>query len=503
MRIGVVVLAAVLAAHTSVAHTSVAQASAAQAPTIAQRLKPAVVLEGRPDTSFSIVDRLRYHRVPGVSIAVVDNFRIVYAAGFGVTEFGGNRRVDTTTLFLAGSISKPVFATGALRLVEEGRLSLDTDVNGALKSWKLPESRFTATEKVTLRRLLSHTAGLTVWGFPGYRMGTPVPSVQQILDGVSPSNTAAVRNDTTPGARWLYSGGGITIAQLMAADATGEAFPALMRRLVLDPAGMRRSTFENPLPRARDAEAASGHEPMDTPVAGRYHVYPEMAAAGLWTTASDLARWALAVTRAYNGDTQGILTPTMAQQMISRHVRQQPPYGNGFWGLGVGVAGEGDSVQFSHGGRDEGFVANAVMWPKLGKGIFIMTNSVNGALMTEILRGFADLYGFGAPARQRRLVVQMDSAALARIAGTYQLVSPNQRDTLRLIVTATPTLLRMEDPALGRTRYLMPGGNDEFFDYDLGTRFAVEREGGQAGGAIRGIALIQGTGRSVATRISR
>jgi CubicO group peptidase (beta-lactamase class C family) len=479
-----------------------ASALSAQTPasSIINRLKPAIRVEGRPDTAFNILDRMRYYHVPGVSLAVVDNFRIAYASGFGVTEFGGTKLVDTTTLFLAGSISKPVFASGALRLVEQGKLSLDTDINETLKSWKLPASKFTAQEKVTLRRLLTHTGGLTVWGFPGYQMGTPIPTVPQVLDGTPPANTGAVRNDTVPGARWLYSGGGITIAQLMTTDVTGEAFPALMKRLVLDPAGMRRSTFENPLPKSRDAEASSGHERFDTPVTGRYHAYPEMAAAGLWTTAPELARWALDLTRSYNGDAKGVLSPAMAQQMISRQVQQQPPYGNGYVGLVVGVGSQGDSISFSHGGRDEGFVAAFVMWPKLGKGYFILTNGVSGALMSEITRAFGDLYGFGAPPRATQRLAQADSAAMSTLGGMFQFISPNQRDTVTLTITPGATMLRMWDASLKRMRYLMPSGGDNYFDFDTGSQFTFERESGPESRA-KALVLIQGPNRRVATRI--
>src|SRR5436190_1748057 len=227
-------------------------------------LRPGVHIADRTDTAFDLVDRMRLYHVPGVSLAIVDNFKIVFASGYGVTEFGGSKQVDTTTLFLAGSMSKPVFASGVLQLVEQGKLALDEDVNLKLKSWHLPESRFTEHEKVTLRRLLTHSAGLTVWGFPGYEVGKPIPTVPQLLDGTPPANTPAVRNDTTPGARWLYSGGGMTIAQLMASDVTGESFPSLMQRLVLSRAGMTRSTYENPLPVNRRGEAASGHERLDT-----------------------------------------------------------------------------------------------------------------------------------------------------------------------------------------------------------------------------------------------
>jgi CubicO group peptidase (beta-lactamase class C family) len=274
-----------------------------------------------------------------------------------------------------------------------------------------------------------------------------------------------------------------------------------MKRLVLDPAGMRHSTYENPLPPSRESAAASGHERFDTPVPGRYHVYPEMAAAGLWTTAPDLARWALALTRAYNGDTGSILSPAMARQMVSRQQQQRRPFGNGYWGLGVGVDSEGDSIAFRHGGRDEGFVASAVMWPKLGRGLFILTNGVSGALMSEVTRAFADMYGFGASPRTMKRLGTADSAALAPLAGRYEFVSPNQRDTVRLEITATSNMLRMWDHSLQRMRYLLPEGGDNFFDFDIGSQFTFEREGNDPAGKVRALVLIQGPNRRVARRV--
>ena len=325
MRIRLILTAATVLCAASIA--------AAQNPSaLEHHLRYGVRVADQPDVALDLVERMKSYHVPGLSIAVIDNYRVVFAKGYGVTEFGGSKRVDTTTLFLAGSISKPVFTSGFLRLVEQRKIPLDTDVNTLLTSWHLPDSRFTEREKVTLRRLLTHSAGLTVWGFPGYALGAPVPSVPQLLDGASPANTPAVRNDTTPGARWLYSGGGMTIAQLVSTDVSGEPFPTLLRRLMLQPAGMSRSTYENPLPTSRRGEAASGHEQIDTPVPGGFHVYPEMAAAGLWTTASDLARWAIALSRSYRGEPGGVLSPAMAKQMISKQVHQQPPFGTGYWG---------------------------------------------------------------------------------------------------------------------------------------------------------------------------
>ena len=344
---------------------------------------------------FSIEQEMARLHVTGASIAVVADGRLVWARGFGRKEAGQAALVDTSTLFLAGSISKPVFATGALALVENGSLSLDGDVDSLLHSWHLPASRFTRTEKVTLRRLLSHTAGLTVWGFRGYRPGAPLPTVPQLLDGAPPANTPAVRSDTTPGSRWLYSGGGFTVAQLLATDVTGEPFPALMRRLVLARADMTHSTFENPLPTERIAEAATGHEPGNTPVVGRWKVYPEMAAAGLWTTASDLARWAIALARSYRGEASGLLSIRMAGEML-RPQAALPKTGpggrssGGSWGLGIEIAEQGKDFNFTHSGKDAGFVSTLLFFPERNVGLVVLTNSSDLSFLAEVTRAFVE-----------------------------------------------------------------------------------------------------------------
>ena len=461
-------------------------------------LRPAGRITGMPDPAFSITERMGYWNVPGLSVAVIDNFQVVYARGFGVAEFGGTGAVDTTTLFQAGSISKPVFASAALRMVEQGKLSLDDDINTRLQSWRLPESRFTATEKVTLRRLLTHTAGLTVWGFPGYAATAQVPTLSQVLDGQPPANTAAVRNDTTPGARWLYSGGGFTIAQLAASEVAREPFPQLMQRLVLTPVGMHRSTYENPLPASRAQQAASGHERIDTPVPGRFHTYPEMAAAGLWTTAPDLARWAIALAKAYNGTDSTLLTPAMARQMVSPQVAVPQQYGANFFGLGVAVRGTGDSIVFSHNGRDEGFVASMFMYPKLGRGLVVMQNGVTGALMNEIARAFADTYGLPGPPRTEQTVVAGDAASLAPLAGNYLLRGPQDSITLR--VEGRGDQLWFTNTNNKRSYRLFPLGSDAFFDINGGGTVVFEREGGSPSGAGSALRLGRAPNAPRATR---
>ncbi len=239
--------------------------------------------------------QMAQRQIRGLSLAIIQNGKIVLAKAWGVTDDGSHAPVTPATLFQAGSISKPVSALGALHLVEAGKLSLDADVNGYLTTWKVPGNSFTATEKVTLRRLLSHSAGMTVHGFPGYDVSVGMPPLVQVLDGTPPANTPAIRVDTTPGAIWRYSGGGFTVMQQMVIDVTGQPFPRFMQETVLGPIGMTASSFEQPQPPARAALTAAGYYADRTPVRGRWHLYPEMAAAGLWTTPTDLAKFAIEI----------------------------------------------------------------------------------------------------------------------------------------------------------------------------------------------------------------
>jgi len=236
---------------------------------------------------------------------------VEWAKGYGVTYVGG-RAVTPETIFQAGSVSKPVAALAALRLVEQGRLSLDTDVNKYLESWKVPSNEFTQHAPVTLRGLLSHTAGVSVHGFNGYSAGDSVPTLHQVLDGIRPANSPPIRAIAVPGSAWSYSGGGYVVLQEMMMDVTGKSFPSLMQDLVLSPLAMNHSRFDQPLPTALRNNAASPHDADGKPVAGGAHTYPEMAAAGLWTTPTDLARYIIGVQHARRGVAGSVLSKAMA-----------------------------------------------------------------------------------------------------------------------------------------------------------------------------------------------
>jgi CubicO group peptidase (beta-lactamase class C family) len=379
-------------------------------------LGPAVRAAGKPARRWTLAERMDHYKNPGLSIAVINDGRIEWARGYGVKTAGDPEPVTPETLFQAGSISKPVAALVALALVESGRLELDSDVNAALKSWKVPSNTFTEQSPVTLRGLLTHTAGLTVHGFPGYTAGAHVPTVVQVLDGEKPANTAPVRVNTVPGRVWRYSGGGYTVMQLLVQDVTGQAFPDVARELVLAKLGMDQSTYEQPLPERLRPQAATGHN-GGAPIAGRYHTYPEMAAAGLWTTPTDLACVAVEVQRTLRGESDRVLSRAGMERMLTP--------GLGEYGLGFTIGGSGDARTFSHGGVDEGFQALLVGYSRLGKGAVVMTNSDRGLdLIDELLRSVAAAYAW--PDRHARAVnvVAVEPALLDEYAGDYQLGVP-------------------------------------------------------------------------------
>ena len=270
-------------------------------------LSPPIVVKGEPPVCTPLLTRMQQLHIPGVSIAVVHHGVVEWARGYGVASVGG-APVTAETIFQAGSISKPVAAMAALHLVQEGKLSLDADVNTKLTSWKLPPSDAAPGATVTLRELLTHTGGTTVHGFPGYAAGAPVPSLVQVLDGEKPANTPAIRIQTPPGTKWNYSGGGYTIMQQMLIDVTHEPFPKLLHDTVLAPIGMTHSTYEQPLPAALRPTAATPYDGHDKPVPGGAHTYPEMAAAGLWTTPSDLGRLIIEDQRSLKGDANHVLS---------------------------------------------------------------------------------------------------------------------------------------------------------------------------------------------------
>ena len=370
-----------------------------------------VVEKGDPHPCRTLRDRMVAYHVPGVSIAVIHDGSIEWAQGFGVVQVGGGP-VTTETLFQAGSISKPVAAMAALHLAEQGKLSLDSDVNEALTSWKIPPSAALPGAVVTLRELLS--AGLTVHGFPGYAAGAPIPTLVQVLNGEKPANTNPIRLEAGHGSHSEYSGGGYTVMQQLLLDVSHQPFPKLMHDTVLAPIGMTRSTYEQPLPVGLRSSAATPYNADGNPVEGGFHTYPEMAAAGLWTTPTDLALFSIEIQRSLRGEANRVLSVAMTKQML---VASQ-----GNYGLGLELGGSSENPFFIHGGINDGFEGVLVAYERSGDGAVVMTNAQGGQILAnEVLRGIASVYGWPDFHPIVRARVKVDPAILATYTGEYQL----------------------------------------------------------------------------------
>jgi CubicO group peptidase (beta-lactamase class C family) len=332
--------------------------------------------EFAPLTLAQVMEKLH---VPGVSVAVIKDYQIHWAKAYGVADVVAGDKADVDTLFQAASISKPIAAMAVLRAVQDGRFGLDDDINGILKSWKLPTGDYTKSQPVTPRSLLSHTSGLDDgFGFPGYPPGDPVPTLVQILEGQKPSNVGPVRLGRPPMTAMKYSGGGVTLMQLALTDVLGRPFPDIMRQTVLEPLGMTHSAYEQPLSAARDRHAARAHGLEGQPMDAKWHVYPELEAAGLWTTPSDLARFLIEVQQSIRGRSNRVLSRAIAQEMVN-------PVGVGEYAVGLGVSKFGEGWYFGHGGSNWGFRCAMRAHKVKGYGVAIMTNGDRGGRVAEEL----------------------------------------------------------------------------------------------------------------------
>jgi CubicO group peptidase (beta-lactamase class C family) len=421
-----------------------AQNAPVSAPAIEQRIQHViagltggVVIKGDEHATQTLANRMKELRIPGVSIAVIHEGKIEWARGFGVRSLGGPP-VTADTVFQAASISKPLASMAALRMVQEGKLSLDADVNTYLISWKFPADPVAIGKIITLRELLTHTAGTNVHGFGGYASGEPVPTLLQVLNGEKPANTPAIRSEGVPGVTWKYSGGGYTIMQQVLVDTSKEPFPKLMRDSVLAPMGMVHSTYEQPLPEALRDFAATPYRANGEPVEGGAHTYPEMAAAGLWTTPSDLARYAIEVEQSLLGKANHVLSTEMTRQMVTP--------GIGHWGLGLEIGGADTNPYFSHGGANEGFRNIFLAYERSGDGAVVMTNGDAGEeLANEVMHSIADEYGWPDYHSTARIALRIDPKILAQYVGTFEL-----RKGFDLAVTLENGQLIVQGPGEGK-----------------------------------------------------
>lgn len=407
---------------------------------------------------WNIYERMKHYRVPGVSVAVINNYRIEWAKGYGVLDIDTNEPVTETSLFQAASISKPVTAMAALRKVQEGKLSLYEDINNKLVTWKLPDDDITAKKKVMLKHLLNHSGGITVHGFRGYTKNEAVPTLPQLLDGKSPANSPPIRVNITPGKRYRYSGGGYCILQQAMIDIEKKPFPEIMRETVLEPLNMNNSTYEQPLPADMISHAAAGYRSDERPVEGKRHIYPEMAAAGLWTTPSDLAKFAIEIQLSLKNKSNRVLSREITDEMLS-------PFITPTVGLGLFLQKKGDAIYFNHGGGNEGFRCYLIAHKNKGYGAAIMTNSDNGSgLFDEILRGIAAVYQWENYLPVEVEIIEMAPENIENFEGRYR-VSVDEVMT----VVAEKGGLVLENPSDGRIE-AFPVAQREFIAPEAGAK---------------------------------
>jgi len=421
------------------------------------------------DHDWTLQERMKRYHLKGLSIAVINDYKIEWAKGYGWADSSEGRPVTTATLFQAASISKSLNGVGVMRLVQDGKLNLDADVNQYLKSWKFSYDSLSKGKKITMAELLSHTAGLSVHGFGGYDVDDSLPSITQILDGKRPANNPPVRAMFAPGIRSVYSGGGITLSQLVVMDITGLPYDRYMQDSVLNPLGMTSSFYTAPAPSGKKAVLATGYRGNGTPLHGKYHIYPEQAAASLWTNPTDLARYIIATQRSLEGKAGGPLSPGMTKQRLT-------PYVDSNAALGVFIQQKGDDKYFSHGGANEGFRSQYFGSLHNGRGVVVMVNSDNGAIMNEIINSVATVYkwdGFYKPV----VKTEIDApASLEQYAGRYAI----SNDTARIIQKDGKLYVEVEFEKL----QLHFTTADEFFLYDQQADFRFTRENGQVAGIL-------------------
>ncbi|MFC4349454.1 serine hydrolase domain-containing protein [Kordiimonas lipolytica] len=429
----------------------------AQAETLEQAVEyglvPAVHVSGTPQR-FDLIDRMDWYHVPALSLAVIDGGKVVFARAYGDS-------VTTDTLFQSASLSKPVTAVGVMRLVDQGKLDLDTDITRYLTSWTLPGGVQSAEKPATIRGILAHTAGFTVHGFDGYAPGEPVPTMVQILSGVAPANSGAILIDKTPGESWRYSGGGYVVLQQLLEDVTGENFSALMQAEVLSPAGMTGSSFAQLLPAPKQQLQAKAHDHLgrERPT----HVYPEEAPAGLWTTPTELSRLLIDVMASVRGE-KGILTSEAATEMAKQQTE----------GMGLGFAsdGEGENLRLSHGGSNKGFKALMFAYPDRDQGFVLMTNGDGGThLQLEVGRALAAHFGWPDMAPKTADMAALTNADAAVIEGNYWIEKYGFGFTLKQV---------------GDGYVVTTGRGSRYLAYPTGDGSFIFREDGQPMKLLRG-----------------
>lgn len=385
---------------------------------------------------FNLLERMKHFKVQGLSIAVIKDYKVDFAKGYGFADIEKKIPVTDKTLFQAASISKSLNGLAILKLFKGRNLDLYADINSYLKSWKFPYDSISKGKKINMANLLSHTAGLNVHGFGGYEVGKPLPSVIQILNGESPANSDAVHSLFAPGTRQEYSGGGTTISQLALTDITGQRYENYLMEQVLKPLGMLSSTFAQPPTGISQELLSAGYDGDGKEVKGKYHIYPEQAAAGLWTNPRDLAKYIIETQLAYEGKSAKVLDQQTTKLRLSPYMNK-----NGA-ALGIFVEDYDGVKYFGHGAGNAGFTGGYYGSFEGGNGLVVMVNSDNGEIVQELINSISSVYGFKGLSKTKKVTLtNVPDQDLDSYLGNYQL-SPEliltvSREGKKVFVQAT------------------------------------------------------------------
>ena len=377
---------------------------------------------------WNIIERMKYYKVPGVSIAVIKDFKIDWAKGYGLADTIQKIPVTTETMFSAGSISKFLMAVTTLKMVETGKIELEKPINNYLTSWKITDNDFTKKTPITLRMLLSHSAGTSQSSYFGFSPTQPLPTIVEILSGAKISETRPVVVNSEPNKEFRYSGGGSMIAQLALMDVSKQSFSSLTQQVIFDKLGMKNSTFEQPVPAKFTKQSAWAYSSASW-FKGMPYVYPQLAAAGLYTTPTDLAKLFIDVQKSYIGKGQ-ILTQSLTKQMLT----PQQNVSDGSYKEQIGIGPflmqrtdnkDPNGIYFEFTGVNAGFLAYGIASVTNGNGVIIMLNSgddVNG-LGKEIRRAVAKTYKWTNFLPEELNPINLTEKELDKFVGRYRMAT--------------------------------------------------------------------------------
>lgn len=444
-----------------------------------------VQIEG--DTaSLTLASRMKQYNIRGLSIAVIRNYKIEWARGYGTMDAATNEPVTTQTLFQAGSISKSLNAVGLLKLVQDKKIDLYADINNYLQTWKFPYDTISRGKKISLANLLSHTGGLSIHGFPGYERGDTIPSLTDILNGKAPANTKAVRSEFAPSLRYQYSGGGTTISQLMAMDITSQPYDDYMWRQVLKPLGMTMSSYNQPPAKDKEKFLATGYYEDGLAIKGKYHVYPEQGAAGLWTNPTDIATYIIETQLSLQGQSNKVLSQEMTKLRLT-------PFIDSSAALGVFIETKGGEKYFGHSGADAGFLSFYKGSLENGNGVVVMVNSNNGNMLNEVVNSVASVYGwkdFYKPVMKK--IKPLADSLFANYTGMYTI----DGDTLSLVRQGNTDYVIFAPTEKYKIYFT---ADDEFFSKEMPIDLKFEKNGA---GKITGFYFINEGQKQLVKKIS-